>query len=84
MAFQNRGLATSPTQTRANDRSAPAINETGDSSYFAFGVDGAPWQVGTSRPAIRLRCREKGTRSRLAFECSIWGDSNLGGFGDGE
>ncbi|KAJ5831360.1 uncharacterized protein N7525_009613 [Penicillium rubens] len=35
-SFQNRGLATSPTQTRANDRSAPAINETGDSSYFAL------------------------------------------------
>ncbi|KAJ5972830.1 Armadillo-like helical [Penicillium vulpinum] len=35
-SFQNRGLATSPTQTRANDRSAPAINEASDSSYFAL------------------------------------------------
>ncbi|OQD86369.1 hypothetical protein PENANT_c008G11666 [Penicillium antarcticum] len=34
--FQNRGLATSPIQTRANDRSAPVMNETGDSSYFAL------------------------------------------------
>lgn len=35
-SFQNRGLATSPIQTRANDRSAPAINEAGDSSYFSL------------------------------------------------
>ncbi|KAJ5139309.1 Armadillo-like helical [Penicillium bovifimosum] len=35
-SFQNRSLATSPIQTRANDRSAPALNETSDSSYFAL------------------------------------------------
>jgi mRNA-binding protein PUF3 len=35
-SFQNRSLATSPIQTRANDRSAPAMNETSDSSYFAL------------------------------------------------
>ncbi|OGE51216.1 hypothetical protein PENARI_c014G03169 [Penicillium arizonense] len=34
--FQNRGLATSPIQTRANDRSAPVMNEAGDSSYFSL------------------------------------------------
>ncbi|CAG8268047.1 unnamed protein product [Penicillium salamii] len=34
--YQNRGLATSPIQNRGNDRSAPAMNETGDSSYFAL------------------------------------------------
>ncbi|KAJ5280072.1 hypothetical protein N7478_005444 [Penicillium angulare] len=31
---QNRAIATSPIQTRANDRSAPAMNDTPDSSYF--------------------------------------------------
>lgn len=34
---QNRGMATSPIQTRANDRSAPGLNDTGDgSSYFSL------------------------------------------------
>ncbi|CEJ59492.1 hypothetical protein PMG11_08116 [Penicillium brasilianum] len=34
---QNRGgMATSPIQTRANDRSAPALNDTGESSYFSL------------------------------------------------
>lgn len=33
---QTRGMATSPIQTRANDRSAPALNDAGDSSYFAL------------------------------------------------
>ena len=31
---QSRGMATSPIQTRSNDRSAPAINDGPDSSYF--------------------------------------------------
>lgn len=35
-SFQNRSLATSPIQTRVNDRSAPALNEANDSSYFAL------------------------------------------------
>ncbi|KAJ5778924.1 Armadillo-like helical [Penicillium paradoxum] len=35
-SFQNRGLATSPIQTRVNDRSAPALTEANDSSYFAL------------------------------------------------
>ncbi|KAJ5734713.1 hypothetical protein N7533_013116 [Penicillium manginii] len=35
---QNRSMATSPIETRANDRSAPALNNNGDSasSYFAL------------------------------------------------
>lgn len=33
---QNRGMATSPIQTRANDRSAPALTDASDSSYFAL------------------------------------------------
>lgn len=33
---QNRTMATSPIQTRANDRSAPALNDAGDTSYFAL------------------------------------------------
>ena len=35
---QNRSMATSPIETRANDRSAPALNSSGDSSssYFAL------------------------------------------------
>lgn len=35
---QNRSMATSPIETRANDRSAPALNNSGDSSssYFAL------------------------------------------------
>ncbi|OKP13415.1 Pumilio -like protein [Penicillium subrubescens] len=34
---QNRsGMATSPVQTRANDRSAPALNDAGESSYFSL------------------------------------------------
>ncbi|KAJ5674740.1 uncharacterized protein N7477_004674 [Penicillium maclennaniae] len=33
---QNRSMATSPNQTRANDRSAPAMNDAADSSYFAL------------------------------------------------
>jgi mRNA-binding protein PUF3 len=33
---QNRNMATSPIQTRANDRSAPAMNDTADTSYFAL------------------------------------------------
>ncbi|KAJ5669307.1 hypothetical protein N7462_010377 [Penicillium macrosclerotiorum] len=33
---QSRGMATSPIQTRANDRSAPALNDASDASYFAL------------------------------------------------
>ncbi|KAJ5887638.1 Armadillo-like helical [Penicillium taxi] len=33
---QNRGMGHSPNQARANDRSAPAMNEASDSSYFAL------------------------------------------------
>ncbi|OQD78531.1 hypothetical protein PENDEC_c001G01616 [Penicillium decumbens] len=33
---QNRTMATSPIQTRTNDRSAPALNDAGDTSYFAL------------------------------------------------
>ncbi|KAJ6016824.1 hypothetical protein N7451_000203 [Penicillium sp. IBT 35674x] len=31
---QNRGMSTSPIQTRSNDRSAPPMNESSDGSYF--------------------------------------------------
>ncbi|KAJ5313676.1 alpha/beta hydrolase fold domain-containing protein [Penicillium atrosanguineum] len=33
---QNRNMTASPIQTRANDRSAPALNDAADSSYFAL------------------------------------------------
>ncbi|KAJ5092368.1 hypothetical protein NUU61_007238 [Penicillium alfredii] len=37
LSMQSRGMATSPIQTRGNDRTAAGMNETGDgSSYFAL------------------------------------------------
>ncbi|KAJ5720980.1 uncharacterized protein N7483_008914 [Penicillium malachiteum] len=42
---QNRTMATSPIQTRANDRSAPAMNDAPDSSYFL------PRSSGITNPA---------------------------------
>ncbi|CAI7573175.1 unnamed protein product [Penicillium bialowiezense] len=54
-SYQNRGLATSPIQSRGNDRSAPAMNESGDSSYFALprttGI-GAAGMTASHRPYL--------------------------------
>lgn len=36
MGQNNRAMATSPIQTRTNDRNAPTMNDSGDSSYFAL------------------------------------------------
>lgn len=70
---QNRGMATSPIQTRANDRSAPSLNDAGDSSYFALPrTTGIGSSTGTASNRPYMNTGSEGV--------SPSGDMSFGGF----
>lgn len=71
---QNRGMATSPIQTRSSDRSAPALNDAGDAtSYFALPrTTGIGASTGTASHRPYLNTGSEGV--------SPTGDMSFGGF----
>lgn len=71
---QNRGMATSPIQTRANDRSAPALNDAGDTaSYFSLPrTTGIGTSAGTTSHRPYMTTGSEGV--------SPSGDMSFGGF----